>query len=224
MPSFDAVASLRIWAVEGRLGAQVLRIPPLPAADWLPILMRADVLGLLELVEDAEIADMLLDGTVGVPELKTALESMLEQGTGRSTWSALLIAGVAAQNWHVVGGDLARRGVRFEEIPIGAALDAFYGSLASAMDEKELVKFNSALDRGAPATTSSAPPQRGPAPRPVPASAERYVRERPRTRQRRPQDRVASQSAAPTPPPGPPADSDPPASSSIPDAPPRPAG
>lgn len=220
MPRFDAVASLRIWAVEADLAGQVLRIPPLPAADWLPILMRADVLGLMELIEDAEIEDALIDGTVKVADLTPVLESLLEAAAGRSTWSALMLAYTASENWHVVGADLARRGVRFGEISIGAALDAIYGSLASSMDEKALVRFNSTLDRGAPTTAAATTPQqRVPAPRPVPASAEKYVRERPRTRLRRPQDRQVAPTVSPTPPPGPPADSDPSASSVSPDAP-----
>ena len=41
-PSFEPAASLRVWAVEVTVGGRVLRVPPLPAADWLPVVIRSD--------------------------------------------------------------------------------------------------------------------------------------------------------------------------------------
>lgn len=211
MPKFDATASLRMWAVETELGGRVLRIPPLPAAEWLPPLMTANLLGLLDLAEDVELEELLLDGSVTLADLTGALELLLESASGRSPWSALMLAYTAAEHWHVVGADLARIGVRFEAIPLGAALDAIYGSLCRSMDEKGIARFNGALDRPPVGTIK---PEAIRAPRgakPLPASAEQYVRVRPRSRLRRPQDRQGAPTARPTPPPAIPGEGGPPA-------------
>lgn len=204
MPRFDPVASLGIWAVEVDLAGHLLRIPPLPAGDWLPYLMRLDLTGLLDLAEGVDVEEMLLDGEVTDEQLQEALTLLLEAAAGRSMWCALALANIAAENWHVVGGALARRGVRLEVLPLGAALDAIYGTLAANMDAKGLAAFHLILDRDV--TRPTAPRRRA---APVPASAEQYVRERPRTVQRRPQDRLAAQTEQPTRPPEPPAGSDP---------------
>ena len=204
MPKFDPIASLGIWAVEVELAGRILRIPPLPAGEWLPYLLRLDLMGLRRLTEDIGLRRMLLDGTVTYAELEEALTLLLEAAAGRSMWCTLALASVAADHWHVVGGTLARRGVRLETLPLGAALDAIYGTLTANMDEKSLAQFHAVLDRSGPEAT--APPRRT---APVPASAERYVRERPRTVQRKPQDRPGAPSASPTPPPELPVDSAP---------------
>lgn len=195
-----------MWAVEVEVGGVTLRIPPLPASDWLPFLMSADILGTLDLVEDVDIEGMLLDGAVSIGALREALEQLVESAAGRSPWVAMVIAHTASAHWHVVGADLARVGMRFTEISLGTALDAMYGSLMRAMDEKGIKQFNDSLDRG-PVTSAGPAVPRALAARPLPASAEQYVRVRPKTRLRRPQDRQPVPPASPMPTPPPLADS-----------------
>lgn len=195
MPTFDPVASLRMWAVEVELGSHTLRIPPLPAADWLPAMMRLDVLSLLDLVEDVDMYELLVEDAVTLEAVGEAMEQLLEAAAGRPSWTALALAYIAARHWPVVGGDLARSGVRFTEIPLGAALDAIYGSLIRSMDEKSLKSFNAALER--PTAEGVATSRGYPAPRPVPASAEPYVRARSRSRLRMPPDRAGDPNARP---------------------------
>lgn len=204
MPKFDPIASLGIWAVEVELAGRVLRIPPLPAGDWLAVLMRLDLMGLLTMADEADVDAMLLDGEITYDELQDALTLLIEAAAGRSAWATFTLAHLAAENWHVVGGELARRGVRLDLLPLGAALDAIYGTLAQGMNDKGLKQLNLALDR---APVEIAPPRRAAAP--LPANAEQYVRVRPRTVQRRPQDRQPAPSESPTPPLEPPADSGP---------------
>lgn len=204
MSKVDPVASLRVWAVEVDVAGRTLRVPPLPAADWLPVLMSLDPLNVLDIADDVGIEGALLDGTLSYDALRGALESLVEMAAGRRCETALVLAGIASEHWAVVGGELARRGIRFADIPLGAALDAVYSVLCALTDEKGVAALNRALD-GAVAT--GAPRSRVPAPRPVPASAEQYVRVRPKTRLRRPQDHPADPNASPTPPPAPPAGS-----------------
>lgn len=216
MPRFDPVASLRVWAVETDVAGRVLRIPPLPAADWLPPLMTSSPLALLELADDIDVGGLLLDKELTAVELTDALNMLIESATGRTPWAAILLASFAREHWHVIGGELARAGVNFESISIGAALDAIYTTLCRLMDDKGIAKLNRALDH--PPVDTIKPqairPPRGA--KPLPASAEQYVRVRPKTVLHRPQDRQAAQSAQPTAPHAPHADSDPPASAATP--------
>lgn len=204
MPRFDAAASLRVWAVEADLGSRVLRIPPLPAAEWLPVLMSGNLLGLLELADDIDLGELLLDEGVTLAEVNDALELLVESAAGRTPWCALLLASMASEYWHVIGADLARSGLDFEKVSIGTALDAVYGTLCRSMDEKGIGNLNRALDRppvGVVKPETIRPPRGA---KPLPASAEQYVRVRPRTQLRRPQDRQPSPTVEPTPPPAPP--------------------
>jgi hypothetical protein len=204
----DPVASLGIWAVEVDLAGRVLRIPPLPAGDWLPVLMRLDLRGVRSLIEDIGLRRMLLDGVITRAQLEDALERLVEGASGRSAWETFALAHLAAENWRRVGGELARRGVRLDLLPLGAALDAIYGTIAAGMDEKGLANLNRVLERQAPSDTP--PAVKGPRPPAlVPASAEPYVRVRPKTVQRRPQDRLGAPIESPMPPPVLPADSGP---------------
>jgi hypothetical protein len=203
VPKFDPVASLRIWAVEVDLAGRVLRIPPLPAADWLPIVMRLDLNGLLDLADEIEIDELLLDGVITYEQLQDALTLLLEGAAGRPAWTTFALAHLAAEHWRTIGGDLARRGVQLGTLPLGGALDAIYGSLAAHMDEKGLAELHRVFDK---APDEPATPSRRYGP--VPASAEQYVRVRPKTVQRRPQDPRGAPSAPPTALPDPPADSD----------------
>lgn len=212
MPRFDPVASLRCWAVEVDFAGGVLRIPPLPASEWLICLTGLNVLSLLDLVEDRDDADWLLSSGVAweLPDLERALGELLVAAAGRSVDATLVLASVAREHWHLVGADLARMGVRFDQVPLGAALDAIYASMCRMLDEKSLPRFNELLERplGAPDIMLD-PRVRARAAKPLPATAEQYVRVRPRTRLRRPQDRLDAPSVGPTAPPAPPGDSDP---------------
>lgn len=201
MPAFELEASLRIWAVDAVIAGVAVRVPPLPAADWLPVLASGDVTGVLRLA-GVNLRRQLIAGELTTSELIGALNAVIEQAAGRSSWAAMMLAGSAAAHWHVVGADLARVGVRFDVIPIGAALDAIYGSLCRAMDEKGIARLNASLDR--PQGAQAEKGQQVPAhlikqAELLPATAEQYVRVRPKTRLRRPEPLPDGQTAQPTP-------------------------
>lgn len=122
----DPAASMRIWAVELNLGGRVFEIPALPAADWLPILMEGDTVAVLDLTEDPELDLMIISGEITPTELAAAIDAAVEQVAGRPVYQATVLAQVAQLQWTVVGGDLARRGFRWDEVPLGAALDAIH--------------------------------------------------------------------------------------------------
>ena len=205
MPEVDPIASMRIWAVEVDVApGSVARVPPLPATDWLPCVMRMDVMGVLDLVEDVDLDELVLSGVVSNDDIVRSAVKLLEAAAGRTAWSALALGSLAHRYWASVGGDLVRMSVRFDQISLSAALDAFYGSLTRSMDDKEIKRLNSTLDRPAPEfqialkQESTSPRDQRPPARPLPATAERYVRVRPKTQLRRPQDRPSGRIEPPT--------------------------
>lgn len=207
-PEFEPHASLRIWAIELPAGTQTLRVPPLPAADWLPVVMSGNPLEVFDIADDFDVTTAITDDGVTAEQLVNLLGEMIEAAAGRSLRATFGIALTGAQRWDVIGADLARAGVRFAEISLGAALDAIYGSIVRHMpDEKALAAFNRALQTPESAADSirKRVPRNAP---PLPASAMQYVQTRPKTVPRRPQTLPDGQSVQPTPPLPAPDDSD----------------
>jgi hypothetical protein len=191
VPDIDPIASFRSWSIEVAVGPYAVKVPPLPASEWLPLLMSADLLGTLELDAGFDLTDALFSG-VNADDARAAAVEVVVAASGRSAWSAVALAMIAKTYWASVGADLARRGIRWDQVSLGLALDAIYGSLAAQMDEKGLTRLNATLENPPPEFGAS--PQVAQAPRkrvgkPLPANAEQYVQTRPKTVLRRPQDR-----------------------------------
>lgn len=142
----DPAASLRIWAIEFELGGRTFEVPALPAADWLPLLLEGDPLAVLDLGDLGEIDEMILGGEVTSEELGKALTMVIEQATGRSFHAALVLAQVAKMQWPIIGGDLVRRGMRFDQVSIGAALDAIHATILGLLKPEAAEKFQALLD------------------------------------------------------------------------------
>lgn len=211
---------MKCWAITVELGGREFEIPALPAVDWWPFIADGDPSVLLDLlksddpIDDADLDSMILDGTITANELRSVLVEAIEEATGRSLHVSLVLATVATMNWPVVGGALARRGFRWDVLPIGAALDAIYAVVIEGMEEKNRDKFlalleNEALtqrgkkrtpgDRVISEFETMAGPRPDPAPLPGKATGGRSGSPRPRTRtQPRPRPRAA-QASEPTP-------------------------
>lgn len=142
----DPAASLRIWAVEFELGGRTFEVPALPAADWLPLLLEGDPLAVLDLGDLGEIDEMILGEEITSEELGQAMTLVIEQATGRSFHAALVLAQVAKMQWPIIGGDLARRGMRFDQVSIGAALDAIHVTILGLLKPEAAEKFQALLD------------------------------------------------------------------------------
>jgi hypothetical protein len=186
VPKFDADASLSMWAIEVVIGDQVARVPPLPASAWLPVLMTGDAKNSLDLVEgEFDLASALLHGGATVEDVVEQLTVLVEAVAGRALVTALTIAEFARDRWDLVGPDMARIGMRFDQVPLGYALDAIWSTLMRVLDEKALKSFVDQVDRAERGEDERVgvepPPSLRDAP-PLPASAEQYVQTRPRTR------------------------------------------
>jgi hypothetical protein len=63
----DALAALRIWALDVELGGDTFTVPPLPASEWFLAILDEDtplplIPGLMDGVAVERVSDLLLDG------------------------------------------------------------------------------------------------------------------------------------------------------------------
>lgn len=226
----EPLASMRCWAIELELGGRTYEVPALPAVDWWPVLVSADLGKILDFVESTpedpfNLDDLLLDGAFTAEELTTALTDALEETAGRSFHAAFVLATVATSQWAAINGTLAQTGFRWDEQPLGAALDAVYAVVTSRLNEEALKKFLALLDNEALTTGKPSGRQRakveaefegmaGPKPTAgVVASGGPSGSGRPKTQPRLQRPRQGGRSGAPKRQPGPPAGSGPGASS-----------
>lgn len=195
----DPAASVQVWAIEIDLGGRTFEVPALPASHWLPILLSGNPLDVLDFVEstpgDNDVDSLILSGQLGRDELVEALVTAVEQAAGRSFHAAFVLAQVARVQWASVSGLLAERGFRWDEAPLGAALDAIYAIVVKHLDEQALARFHQLLDNPTIMLGKSRRPDRtqamadfeamaGPRPASVPASAVPSGSARSRTRTR----------------------------------------
>jgi len=148
----DPAASMRCWAIELEVGGRTFEVPPLPAADWWPVLVAGDPSLILDFLKsdptnEDSLDEMLLSGELDGAELSQALIDAIEEMAGRSFHCAFVLATVAVQSWPIVGGALAGRGFRWDVMPLGAALDAIYPLILSNIPkEEDRKKFLRLLD------------------------------------------------------------------------------
>lgn len=226
----DPLASMRCWALELELGGRTFDVPALPAADWWPVLVSGDLSQILDFVvstpgDPLDLDELLLTGEVNQAQLTQALTDAVEETAGRSLHASIVIAVVAGSNWASVNGALVRRGFRWDQQPLGAALDAIYAEVTGRLKKDELDKFLALLKNEALTSGKPSPRQRAElvnefesmaGPRPTTGVKSTGVpsdNARPRTRIRPRPPRQVDPSREPTRPREQPAESDPEASS-----------
>ncbi len=138
----DALAALRIWALDVELGGETFVVPARPAADWFVAILDEDVPlplipGLMDAAAEEQITDMLLNGGTTTDEIVTRSRELLTAAAGRPWWEADRLIRSSGESWHIIGGELTRLGV-----DLGAALNAIYVVCVRTMDEKERNKFD----------------------------------------------------------------------------------
>jgi hypothetical protein len=143
----DALAALRIWAIDVDLAGETFTVPPRPAADWfLAILDEETALplipGLMGRDADERIGDMLLDGDIDVDLIVTRSRELLTAAAGRPWWEADRLIRSSGRDWHIIGGELTRLGVDLDRVSLAAALNAIYVVCVRTMDEQERSKFD----------------------------------------------------------------------------------
>jgi len=143
----DALAALKIWALDVDLGGETFEVPALPAADWFVAILSEDtplplIPGLMSRGAEERITDMLLTGELDVQDVVTRSRELLAAAAGRSWWEADRLIRSSAASWHIIGGELTRLGVDLSRVSLAAALNAIYVVCVRTMDEKERNKFD----------------------------------------------------------------------------------
>lgn len=131
----NPLASMACWPVEIELGGRTFEVPALPAVDWWPIVSRLDLMLVLDLIEDPDLDDAML--LADPAEMGSVLTEALEEVTGRSLHVTYVLAATADQHWMSISGELARRGFRWDQQPIAAALDAIYVVVTNRFQKQE---------------------------------------------------------------------------------------
>lgn len=143
----DALAALKIWALEVELGGDTFVVPPHPAVDWFLAILDEDVPlplipGLMDGDAEERVADLLLDETVTAELIAVRSRELLTAAAGRPWWEADRLIRSSAASWHIIGGELTRLGVDLNTVSLAAALNAIYVICVRTMDEKERNRFD----------------------------------------------------------------------------------
>ena len=142
----DALAALKIWALDVDLGGETFEVPPRPAVDWFLAILGETPLPLVPGLMDAEaeerITDMILDETITPDEVVDRSREVLTEAAGRPWWEADRLIRSSAASWQIIGGELTRLGVDLGRVSLAAALNAIYVVCVRTMDEKERNKFD----------------------------------------------------------------------------------
>jgi hypothetical protein len=146
MPA-DALAALRIWALDVELAGETFVVPARPAVDWFLAILDEEVPlplipGMMDDAAEERITDMLLDGEVDAEEIAVRSRELLTAAAGRPWWEADRLIRSSGASWHIIGGELTRLGVDLGKVSLGAALNAIYVICTRTMDEKERNKFD----------------------------------------------------------------------------------
>lgn len=143
----DALAALRIWAIDVDLGGSTFAVPPRPAVDWFLAILDEEtplplIPGLMDADAEERVADLLLDGKVTAEDIAKRSRELLTAAAGRPWWEADRLIRSSGESWHIIGGELTRLGVDLGKVSLAAALNAIYVICVRTMDEKERNKFD----------------------------------------------------------------------------------
>lgn len=147
MPKADALAALKIWALEVELAGETFVVPPRPAADWFLAILDEEtplplIPGMMDDAAEETITDMLLAEEIEPELIVTRSRELLTAAAGRPWWEADRLIRSSGESWHIIGGELTRLGVDLHKVSLAAALNAIYVICVKTMDEKERNKFD----------------------------------------------------------------------------------
>ena len=147
----DALAALGVWPIEVELAGRTWTIPATPAAGWFIAILREDPLpivpGMLDEDAQLDIVEMLAFGLVDADDIAQASRDALEVASGWRWWAADRMIRSAGAEWKQVNGQLIRRGIDLQTLPLGAVLNALYAMAVEGRDEQKRTQFDFDLNR-----------------------------------------------------------------------------
>jgi hypothetical protein len=142
-----------------------LTIPAMCAADWLHVLMNAqlqadDVFpGLLDEDERQFVEDQLHSGILDLGDSQELALEIISQVSGRPWWVSLRLITIARQSWDALGGDMVKR-ADAAVVPLAAWLDSLFLLIVRNIDDSKrnmfLMKLELAPEGWGPAPEETA--------------------------------------------------------------------
>jgi len=128
---------------------------PVPAADWLELLMGDIELfaifpGLCDEEDQEYVDDCLKIGTVSVLDIENATLDLIETVSGRPWWVAVRIIQLYESAWGVIGADLIRHGIDPTRISLAAWLDVAWPTLFMHLPEDKWSMFAAQIEAPPP--------------------------------------------------------------------------
>lgn len=151
----DLLASLKPWSIEDVIIVdQTYRVPPLPAIDWLTILLDEQVsifaiTGLLEPDANENVEQHVLTGRYQREDWEELVWELVTIAAGRPWWTTLYLIGNAKHptNVEAVKGQLVLNHIDATTISLSAWLDAVYHIFTQHMKSEDRQKFDLLLAR-----------------------------------------------------------------------------
>lgn len=150
----DPTASLEPRALEVQLGTALLEIPAMTAAQWLQILFTDfdiwDIIPGLCPDQAEQVDEAILDGLVSLTLVRDTALEVITEATGRPWWYVLRLVALVKNSWETIGGELTFRGVRADQLSLGAWLDAVLLVCLRSIKQEDVVMFTSSLESPPP--------------------------------------------------------------------------
>lgn len=138
------------------LGGREYRIPAMPAAQWMLVLLErgwADIVpGLCE-GELEDLHDEIALGFVSTQECEQAAMDAVSAAAGTDWWSAVRLLHSAAQDPAAMG-ELRSTGLDITTAPLGAVLVALYRIYTRDREPKEVAKVDHELTKLPPGVSA----------------------------------------------------------------------
>ncbi len=152
----DPVQSLAPYSVVVSVAGCEMEIPPLPAADWLAVLMAEtptldDVFpGLLDEEDQNTVEEMIIQGDLDIDEYRQVLLDVIETVSARRWWVALRLIEGARTSWDVLGGTMGLKGIDATQVSLSSWLDVLLLVTINAMEPKDVQMWTMKLEAPPP--------------------------------------------------------------------------
>lgn len=143
----DPIQSLSPYSILLTVAGHGMEIPPLPAVEWLSILMVEnpeldDIFpGLLTSDDMDLVEDLIVSRELGLDECEDIILSIIETVSARPWWVTIKLIETARVSWDLIGGELALRGIDPTHISLSSWLDALLLTVIKNMDPKEVTMW-----------------------------------------------------------------------------------